>query len=44
MPNTINKNINFIEWTANLEKNQMKKEKPFSELWDNLHIKIREYA
>ena len=44
IPNTINKNINFIEWTDNLEKNQMKKEKPFSDLWDNLHIKIREYA
>jgi hypothetical protein len=42
MSDTINKNVNFIKWTENLEKNQMKKEKLFSDLWDNIYIKIKQ--
>jgi hypothetical protein len=41
--NNVTKNINFIKWTDNLEKNQMKKEKLFSDLWDNIYIKIKQY-
>jgi organic radical activating enzyme len=43
MSDTITKNINFVKWTDNLEKNQMKKEKLFSDLWDNIYIKIKQY-
>jgi organic radical activating enzyme len=39
--NNVNKNIEFIKWTENLEKNQMKKEKPFAELWGNIYTKIK---
>jgi hypothetical protein len=40
--NSSHKNEDLIRWTDNLEKNQMKKEKLFSDLWWNIHTKIKQ--
>ena len=42
--NNTNKNSEFIKWTHDLENTQMKKEKSFSELWDDIYIKIKEHT
>lgn len=41
LANTSHKNEELIHWNDNLENNQMKKVKPFSELWNNIYTKLK---